>query len=102
MPCYWYLLGNPSPIDNGGTIKVHPTDTATCVVDLCGVITTDTVKVFTHPAGISSQKFSAVNIYPNPASDFLTIENGEGTDAMAFDLLGHEVLSTSITSMSFS
>ena len=47
MPCYWYVQGGASPIDSGGRITVSPLVTTNYVVemDLCGVVTYDTVTV---------------------------------------------------------
>ena len=50
-PCYWYVLGGTAPIDSGGTILVSPLATTSYVVsmDLCGIVTTDTVTVTVLP-----------------------------------------------------
>ena len=76
MPCYWYVAGNSTPIDSGGTIKVHPAVNTTYVVsmDLCGTITYDTVQVNVHPDGVATMAgLQAISVNPNPASDKISI-----------------------------
>ncbi len=76
MPCYWYVAGNSTPTDSGGTIKVHPAVNTTYVVsmDLCGTITYDTVQVNVHPDGVATMAgLQAISVSPNPASDKISI-----------------------------
>lgn len=76
MPCYWYVAGNATPIDSGGTIRVHPVVNTTYVVsmDLCGTITYDTMQVNVHPDGIATiASLQAATISPNPTKDRITI-----------------------------
>jgi len=75
MPCYWYVSGSTTPIDSGGTIKVHPLINTTYVVsmDLCGTVTYDTVNVTVHPTGINTQSVTDVRVYPNPAHNEITV-----------------------------
>jgi hypothetical protein len=62
MPCWWYILGNSAPIDSTGTLYVHPADTTTYVVkmDLCGVVTYDTVTVNVVPCSSVNASFTDV------------------------------------------
>ena len=80
MPCYWYVSGSATPIDSGGTIKVHPLINTTYVVsmDLCGTVTYDTVNVTVHPTGINAQSVTDVRVYPNPAHNEITVSGTIG------------------------
>ncbi|MFI5196631.1 MAG: PKD domain-containing protein, partial [Chitinophagales bacterium] len=181
MPCYWYILGNVSPIDSGGRILVHPLDTTTYIVamNLCGTVTYDTVTVFVatcHGAPVVSftdtpatghtvsytytgttysmdsvkwnfgdghtdtvlnpvHTFTAsgtyhvcvtvytycgsdsacsevvvgipllatagrdnVQVWPNPVSNELTVENAAGSEMRVYDVVGREVYKTFISS----
>ncbi len=95
MPCSWYKMGSTTPIDSGGNIKVHPMATTSYIVkmDLCGTVTYDTVKVRVWPdtvshVGVSQLGLTAIQIYPNPASDEVIVEGAEGYSVGIFDLLG--------------
>ncbi len=82
MPCYWYVAGNNTPIDSGGTINVHPAVNTTYIVsmDLCGTITYDTVQVNVHPDGVATVVgLKAITLSPNPARDKISI-NGVPAD----------------------
>ena len=85
MPCYWYVSGSTTPIDSGGTIKVHPLINTTYVVsmDLCGTVTYDTVNVTVHPTGINAQSVTDVRVYPNPVNKTLQVQYMPGS-ASAF------------------
>jgi len=105
MPCYWYVLGNPSPIDSGGRIGVSPTDTTTpttyvVAMDLCGTVTYDTVvvSVWSITGTKSIHALEAVSIYPNPASNELNIANAAGCKVSMFNIVGEKVLEDQITS----
>jgi len=96
MPCYWYVAGNTTPIDSGGRIAVHPTDSTTYVVsmDLCGTVTYDTVKVNVSTLGVASPGLSKgeVTLFPNPASDEVTITASERiSDVVINNLVGQTV-----------
>jgi Secretion system C-terminal sorting domain len=90
MPCYWYVLGSPTPIDSGGTIRVHPTVSTHYVVelDLCGNITRDTVFVAVWPVKNALVKLQNINVYPNPTTNVLTIENAQGCEVLLHDMMG--------------
>lgn len=93
MPCYWYVQGSTTPIDSGGSIRVHPDTTTSYVVemDLCGNITKDTVSVFVAPEGTPVLNAERFQIYPNPTSGIFTIENAKGTTIVIYDVVGKEV-----------
>ena len=96
MPCEWYVLGGTTPIGYGGGIDVHPTTTTSYVVilDLCGHITYDTVKIYVVPAGVSSLGFPAdlINLYPSPATDQLHIDHAANCTITITDITGHTLL----------
>ena len=93
MPCEWYVLGGTTPIGYGGGIDVHPTTTTSYVVmlDLCGHITYDTVKIYVVPAGVSSLGFPAdlINLYPSPATNQLHIDHAASCTITLTDITGH-------------
>lgn len=96
MPCEWYVLGGTTPIGYGGSIDVHPASTTSYVVmlDLCGHVTYDTVKIYVVPAGVSSLSFpsSLINIYPNPSSEELHIDQAANCTVTIADIIGHTLL----------
>ena len=96
MPCWWYVLGSSTAIDSGGTILVHPSVTTSYVVkmDLCGTITYDTVKVVVWSASVGSQQLAVRScwIYPNPATNEVTIDGAAGCEVVIYDVTGSEVL----------
>jgi len=96
MPCYWYVLSNPTPIDSGGRIGVHPMDSTTYVVsmDLCGNVTYDTVNVYVSTLGVASPGLSKgeVTVFPNPASDEVTISaSGIISNVSISNLVGQNI-----------
>ena len=100
MPCWWYVLGSTTPIDSSGTIRVHPAVTTTYVVmmDLCGNITYDTVKVVVWPSLIMNYELGIINVkvYPNPAADEMTISGAKNCDAVFYDITGRVILQSLI------
>jgi hypothetical protein len=52
------------------------------------------------PTGISSEKFTAVNVYPNPANDFINIErdNAEAQLLSVYDQQGRLISEITLTS----
>ncbi len=90
MPCLWYILGEPTPIDSGGRILVHPAGTTTYIVamDLCGTITYDTVVVTVADVGINKLNEQFLHIYPNPAKDNFTIEGAMGCEVRIYNMVG--------------
>ena len=93
MPCYWYVQGGTTPLDSGGSIRVHPDTTTSYIVemDLCGNITKDTVSVFVATAGTAIFCPDRFQIYPNPTSGIFTIENAKGITIVIYDVVGKEV-----------
>ncbi len=93
MPTEWYILGGTTPIGYGGGIDVHPTTTTSYVamLDLCGHITYDTVKIYVVPAGVSSLGFPAdlINLYPSPAANQLHIDHAASCTITLTDITGH-------------
>jgi hypothetical protein len=71
----WTVLGSPAMIGQGPGIWVRPATTTTYVVtqNLCGNITTDTVKVEVWAAGLTSihGQTQAYFLSPNPSRDGL-------------------------------
>ncbi len=105
MPCWWYKLGVTAPIDSGGTIYVHPDSSTSYVVmmDLCGHITYDTVKVWVYPdtpshVGIEQLGIKNVQLYPNPATAKVTVENAANCEVVFYDVVGRIALRSSIIS----
>ncbi len=105
MPCWWYKLGVTAPIDSGGTIYVHPDSSTSYVVmmDLCGHITYDTVKVWVYPdtpsrVGIEQLGVKNVQLYPNPATAKLTIEHAASSEVVFYDVVGRTILYAAIIS----
>ncbi len=90
MPCLWYTLGEPMPIDSGGRIRVHPAGTTTYIVamDLCGSITYDTVVVTVADVGMNKLNEQFLHIYPNPAKDNFTIEGAIGCEVRLYNVVG--------------
>ena len=78
MPCYWYVVGGSgTPIDSGGTIKVHPAVTTSYAVsmDLCSTITWDTMTVYVEStATLQPLQSSEVSLSPIPAKDKITLQ----------------------------
>jgi hypothetical protein len=100
MPCWWYVMGNTVPIDSGGTIRVHPASNTTYVVkmDLCGNITYDTVTVKVWPAlvGNLQSTVNSVLLYPNPATNEVTIEHAANCEVIIYNTIGQTVLNAFI------
>ncbi len=93
MPCEWYVLGGTTPIGYGGGIDVHPSTTTSYVVmlDLCGHITYDTVKIYVVPAGVSSLGFPTdlIRLYPSPATNQLHIDHAANCTITITDITGN-------------
>ena len=103
MPCYWYVLGGTTAIDSGGRIGVTPTDTTTpttyvVMMDLCGTITYDTVVVTVLPTtAIKPIITKAIQVYPNPASNELYVDNAAGCKVSILNMIGKKILKDQIT-----
>ena len=75
----WTTTTNPTPFATGATTTVTPTATTNYITtaDLNGCLESDTVKVTISPAtGIKNNEAlsNALILYPNPASDKLSIK----------------------------
>ena len=99
LPCYWYIVGNPVPIDSfSAGFKVHPNVTTRYVMQLnvCGNITTDTVTIWVAPVGTKIFNPERILVYPNPATNNLCIEHASDCELVIRDILGKSVLETHI------
>ncbi len=99
LDCKWYHKG--VLIDSGAIISVHAAatkgivDTYVVVQTICGIVTTDTVTVWTVGLGITSpspKERDGVRVYPNPSDGNIVITKSEANDKVisvkVFDLLG--------------
>ncbi len=94
LPVYWYVNG--VKIDsNKANIKVKPNITTTYVVglSLCGTMVYDTVIVHVGSTIISSTASPIMDphIYPNPATNQITIEQADNATFSITDMLGRVV-----------
>lgn len=86
----WSLHCNPVGIEGAGSLFLHITDrengdTLTTVQVNYIVQTTDTDELVTEVS---------ISLYPNPATDFFMIDNGQQVDRVQlFDLVGREIFS---------
>jgi hypothetical protein len=100
LPTYWYANG--SLIDsNTAWLRVRPDTTTMYVVELsrCGGDNiTDTVWVYVGALGAASPILSKgeVMLLPNPAQDILTVSGAAGGALFIFDMVGREVLRSSL------
>jgi hypothetical protein len=64
-------------------------------VDVCGVMVYDTLKIYTVPLSMEELgiKPNALRVYPNPAKDFITVEQIIGESVSIVNILG-QVLQT--------
>ena len=99
LPTYWYANG--SLIDsNTAWLRVRPDTTTMYVVELsrCGGDNiTDTVWVYVG-ALVASPILSKgeVKLLPNPAQDILTVSGAAGGELFIYDMVGREVLRSSL------
>ncbi len=104
MPCTWYAYGDTTPIGYGGGINVTPVATGTykyvIKLDLCGNITYDTMTLTVWPAGLNYPypQVDKLRMYPNPASNLLTVENANNCEIAIFDVVGKHFLHAGIAS----
>lgn len=87
---------SPSIAINSTAWPYNPCCTYLYVDDLC--LSTDSIFTETSSVGLSTNKFPAVTIFPNPVQSQLTINCLTGYTYSVFlhDLFGHNVLSTKI------
>lgn len=64
-----------------------------------GVTTQDWVVSVSVETGVETVSFMNVQMYPNPATDYVTIENAEGATVVVYNILG-SVVSTSVSNNS--
>lgn len=82
--CFWYKMPNATtPIDTAAGITVTvaaTTETYTVKQNICGNITWDTVVVYASGVGINEtdSEENELIIFPNPASEHLTVEIPDG------------------------
>jgi hypothetical protein len=90
------VISGPSATFNDGefTPSAEGTYVITCTdTDACGYATTDTVTVVIEcTLGISEEINLSFSIYPNPATDILSIQNAENSYLEIIDLTGKTVL----------
>ena len=100
MPCDWYRLGSSTVLTHNGGLWVKPDSSTSYVVelDLCGVVTRDTVRVVVDRTGIPLTPKGGPSIWPNPASQQLTIEHAAGMGVDIYDVVGKGVFNTLIKS----
>ena len=98
LPYTWYKLGSGTAIDSGGGIWVKPTVTTTYVLkqELCGVTKMDTVKVWVWPdtpTSVGSQQLvvNSLRVYPNPATNEVTVEGAKGCEVAFYDVVGRKI-----------
>jgi hypothetical protein len=107
LPVYWYRNG--IKIDsNKASIKVHPDTTSKYVVslDICGHVTFDTVIVqvldtsIHHHEGIDelAKRMGSINISPNPATGYFTINNAANCEFVLRDIVGKIVYTIMVPS----
>ena len=96
LPCYWYASGILIDSNVAG-LKVHPDTTTTYAVkmDVCGKITYDSVTVWVWPLGAyqisGQQRESMLHIFPNPASQELTLTGTKDCLIRLYDLTGRSI-----------
>ena len=90
------VISGPSATFNDGefTPSAEGTYVITCTdTDACGYATTDTVTVVIEcTLGLSEEINLSFSIYPNPATDILSIQNAENSYLEIIDLTGKTVL----------
>lgn len=105
--CIWYKLTSPTTsvtIDTVAGLYVKPVTTTTYVVRQqlwCSGVKWDTVVVFMDYVGIgeSNKVGEEIVVFPNPASDEITISGPNKVDVMEItvrDLVGRTVLSRNV------
>jgi hypothetical protein len=80
-PGFWY-----KPIEASGAQFIQE-------VEVCGVLKYDTCTVYAYPAAVSSTApvRHALQIYPNPASQTITVSNITGSTVQLVNVLGETV-----------
>jgi hypothetical protein len=94
LPTYWYAGGRLVDSNKGG-FMIHVDTTTTFVVslDVCGHITYDTMIIAANTEmNARGLSLSNVTVFPNPASNELTIEHASGAEVVVYDVVGREML----------
>jgi hypothetical protein len=100
LPCYWYsnIGGFWHLIDsNKAGFKAHPDSTTSYVMQLstCANRNTDTMTVWVFPETVSpvSRRTTLANcqIFPNPATNQLTLAGAAGCEAVFYNMVGEQV-----------
>ena len=71
----------------------YPTDFASGGFDLGGVA----ILNGWTPSGISENNHLQINVYPNPCTDFVMIDNQEGKSAILYNALGQVIMNFTIS-----
>lgn len=50
------------------------------------------------PTAITTSQEERLSVYPNPATDVITVENAKGTSVTIYDMVGQKVMSTTVIS----
>ncbi len=99
LPCYWFKDGVLVDSNKAG-FKVFPDTTSNYVMqlDVCGHMTTDTVVVHVGRVGIQDLgiQLRLVEIFPNPASNSVTIKGAIGCSLEIIDKVGKSVVKSEV------
>lgn len=94
----WYDI-NMNFIKKGSGFKVKPTQWATkyiMQIDLCGTIRSDTLTVWTAPDGITEYYKTAFSLFPNPATNEITIRYygnvNPNTEVVLYNTIGQSII----------
>ena len=86
-------------IKKGSGFKVKPTQWATkyiMQIDLCGTIRSDTLTVWTAPDGITEYYKTAFSLFPNPATNEITIRYygnvNPNTEVVLYNTIGQSII----------
>jgi Secretion system C-terminal sorting domain len=92
LPCYWYVNGVLADSNKSG-FKVHPDSTTSYVMalEVCGNVTYDTAVVYVFPAGLANLSPVHVLLYPNPATNIITVEGARGCTLTLTNTIGQVV-----------
>jgi hypothetical protein len=62
--------------------------------------TTGIIEPWTLPNSVAATTKAGIAVYPNPATDVITLENAKGTQVTIYNVTGRKVLTTSVTNNS--
>ncbi len=96
VPCRWYNMSGTIIDSNMGGFMVKPGVTTSYIMelDVCGHVTRDTVVVYVGPSSVGSRQsaIGSLRLYPNPASDEITIEGANDCEVVIYDVVGRQVM----------